>query len=189
MVAIQERFPRFTPEEYLAWEEQQDLKYEYVGGEVRAMTGGTINHGRIAVSFMGLLIPHLQGGSCLVLNSDVKVSIKQCSDYVYPDISVTCDERDRTATNFISYPCLIVEVLSPSTKNYDRWDKFNLYRRSDSLIDYVLVSSDAIEIVIYHRNDRGKWEIATYGVGDLVVLESVDLSFSIEQIYGDIVFS
>jgi len=133
MVATREHFPKLTPVEYLDWEEQQELRYEYLNGEVYAMTGGTLNHSRIGRNFLTMLTLHLQGKRCEAFNSDAKVQIAASNDYVYPNVSVTCDERDKTATKFIAHPCLIVEVLSPSTAAYDRRDKFNMYRRSDSL--------------------------------------------------------
>jgi Uma2 family endonuclease len=101
---------------------------------------------------------------------------------------VTCDRQDRTNTKFVSHPCLIAEVLSPSTEAYDRGDKFAMYRLSPSLQDYVLVSADKVAIDIYTKDDRGKWDILNYRSGDLVELASIDLTFPIEQIYEDIVF-
>jgi Uma2 family endonuclease len=189
MIAAQDQFPRLTPAEYLEWEEKQELKYEYVDGKIYAMTGGTLNHSEIAANFITLLKAKLRGGRCRVLNSDAKVQIAESSDYVYPDISVSCDDRDKTATKFLAHPCLIVEVLSPSTKAYDRWDKFNLYRRSEDLQDYVLVDTEQVEVALYSKNDRGKWEITSYVAGDLMELKSIDLTFSIDQIYEDIVFA
>jgi Uma2 family endonuclease len=120
----------------------------------------------------------------------------ETKDYVYPDVSVTCDERDRTAIQAIQYPCLIVDisaslnvkVLSPSTASYDRGDKFRLYRRNPSLQDYVLVDAEKIAIDLYRKNDRGNWEIFNYQLGDNIELQSIDLSFPIESVYEDIVF-
>jgi Uma2 family endonuclease len=188
MVAAREHFPKLTPVEYLDWEEQQELRYEYLNGEVYAMTGGTMNHSQIAGTFITLLNIHLRNSGCRVLNSDAKVQIAVSNDYIYPDVSVTCDERDKTATKFICHPCLIVEVLSPSTAAYDRRDKFNLYRRSDSLQDYVLVDTQKIEIDIYSKNDRGRWEIMSYAAGDSIELTSINLTFQIEQVFENIIF-
>jgi Uma2 family endonuclease len=177
---------RFTPEEYFAWEERQECKHEYMNGEVYAMTGGTINHSRVALNFGFMLMNHLRG-RCMVLNSDARVEVQRSRQYVYPDVSVTCDRRDLSNTNFVSHPCLIVEVLSPSTEAYDRGGKFKLYRRSSSLQDYVLVSADKIEIDLY-RKSAEKWEILSYSAGDLVELESINFTFPIEQLYQGIVF-
>ncbi len=193
MVALKEHFPlppRFTPAEYLAWEELQELRHEYVDGKIYAMTGGTVNHGRIALAIGSTMANHLRGSGCMVLNSDVKVQISESNSisYCYPDISATCDERDRQADKFISYPCLIIEVLSPSTEAYDRGKKFRKYRRSTTLQEYALVSTTDICLDIYRRNEKGKWELETYLEGDLVELQSINFTVAIEQIYEDIVF-
>jgi Uma2 family endonuclease len=189
MVVLKEHFPRFTPTEYLEWEERQEFRHEFVEGEVYAMTGGTLNHSAIAGNFHNILKNHLRGSGCKVFNSDAKVQILESNSYLYPDVSVTCDDRDRLATKFISYPCLIVEVLSPTTEAYDRGDKFALYRRSTTLQEYVLVSTNAMRVDLYQRNDRGRWEILSYATGDIIDLPSVNLSVPVIQFYEDIVLS
>ena len=183
MVTAYQNLPRFTPEEYLAWEEQQELRYEYLGGEIYAMTGGTVNHGQIAANLIAMLVLHLRGSDCRVLTSDVKVETKKSHEFIYPDVSVTCDAQDRSATKFISHPCLIAEVLSPSTEAYDRGGKFKLYQQSSSLRDYVLINSTKIEIDLYRKDDRHRWEIISYGLGDLIEFQSINLTFPIEQIF------
>jgi len=188
MIAVKDRFPKLTPAEYFIWEEQQLLRHEYLNGEVYAMSGGTQNHGRIASNLIFILKGHLRGGGCQVGNSDCRVNIFETQDYVYPDVSVTCDDRDRTAIQAIQYPCLIIEVLSASTANYDRGDKFRMYRRNPSLQDYVLVDAEKIAIDSYCKNDRGNWEIFNYQSGDNMDLQSIGLSFPIESVYEDIIF-
>jgi Uma2 family endonuclease len=188
MVALKEHFPKFTPEEYFAWEEQQLERHEYMDGEVYAMSGGTINHGDIALNFGVLLKTHMRGRGCKILNSDCRVKVVGTDKFVYPDTSVTCDERDKTTTQYISYPCLIIEVLSPSTEAYDRGNKFKMYRRNPSLQEYILVSADAIEVELFRRTETDIWRIINYQAGDTVELKSVNLTFPIEQIYEDIVF-
>jgi Uma2 family endonuclease len=188
MVAAQEHFPRFTPEEYFVWEEQQLHRHEYIDGEVYAMSGGSINHSNIAMNFGTMLKNHLKGSGCKTLNSDARVNIFESNNYIYPDLSVTCDDRDKTTPQYITYPCLIVEVLSPSTEAYDRGNKFKLYRRNPSLKDYVLVDSDKMAIDLYRKDDSGNWYILNYEVGDSLDLQSINLTFSIEQVYEDITF-
>ena len=189
MVALKEHFPKFTPEEYFAWEEQQLERHEYLDGEVYAMSGGTIAHGEIAGNFLALLKAHLRGSGCKTLNSDCRVSIVGATKYVYPDISVTCDDRDKTTSQYVTYPCLIIEVLSPSTEAYDRGNKFKMYRRNPSLQEYVLVSLEAIEIELFRKTETGDWRIINYQAGDMVELKSVNFTCQIEQIYEDIAFS
>ncbi len=191
MIATKEQFPKLTPDEYFAWEEGQTCRHEYLNGEVYAMSGGTINHSEISGNFFALLKSHMRGSGCKVLNSDARVNILRSTDYVYPDLSVTCDNRDKTTRQFITYPSLVVEVLSPSTAAYDRGNKFRMYRYNPSLKEYVLVDSESIAIEIFRRTDIDHidhWQILNYQSGDFVELQSVDLTFPIDQIYEDIVF-
>ncbi len=123
--------PPLTPQEYLEWEVQQPLRYEYFNGQVFAMAGGTLPHADIALNLASLLREPLRG-RCKVRNSDAKVGITDDGPFTYPDLSISCDERDRTARQFIRYPCVIIEVLSPSTEAYDRGGKFALYRRLEN---------------------------------------------------------
>ncbi|MBE9202696.1 Uma2 family endonuclease [Synechocystis salina LEGE 06099] len=189
MFAVPNQSPKLTPTEYFAWEEQQLHRHEYMNGEVYAMSGGTRNHSRIALKFGALLDNHLSNGSCQVLNSDCRVKIIETNDYTYPDVSVSCDPRDKTTDQYITYPCIIVEVLSDSTEAYDRGNKFFRYRQNPQLQDYVLVSSQNIAIDLYRKNEAGRWEIITYRMGDIVELQSINLSFPIEQVYRGIDFS
>lgn len=188
MIAARDSDRHFTPEEYFAWEEKQLERHELIDGRVYAMSGGTQNHSAIKLNIGSLIKAHLRGRKCSVFNSDLKVNILNTSNYTYPDLSVTCDDRDRENANYITYPCSIVEVLSDSTEAYDRGKKFEKYRRNPNLVDYVLVSSDEIAIDIYHKNEAGEWIIVSYREGDRVELKSIDLSLPIEQFYEGIVF-
>ena len=189
MVALKDNSSLFTPEEYFNWEEKQLERHEYIDGEVYAMSGGSVNHGRISIKFTAMLDTHLDDSSCLTGNSDIRVNIVETDNYTYPDASVTCDERDKNATKYITYPCLIIEVLSNSTEAYDRGGKFRMYRNNPVLRDYLLVSSSSIEMDLYHRNDTGDWLIINYQAGDTVELKSINLSFPIEQVYRNLVLT
>jgi Uma2 family endonuclease len=188
MVAAREHLSKFTPEEYFAWEEQQEVKHEYFEGEVYAMSGGTQNHSRVGGRLFSLVDLHLDNSECVVLTSDARVKIQESEKYLYPDVSVTCDERDRETPQFITHPCLIVEVLSPSTEAYDRGDKFELYRRSTSLREYALVSADKIAIDLHRKDDLNRWQSIYFRAGDTVELESINLTFPIERVYRGIEF-
>ncbi len=183
MIAAKENSPKLTPAEYFAWEEKQLEKHEYIDGEVYAMSGGSKNHSLVSVRLLTLFSNHLEGKNCETGNSDLRVNIVGTSNYTYPDASVTCDERDKTTTQYITYPCLIVEVLSDSTEAYDRGGKFRMYRNNPVLQDYLLVSSTTIEMDLYHKNDKGEWLIINYKEGDTIELKSINLSFPIEQVY------
>jgi Uma2 family endonuclease len=153
------------------------------------MSGGSRNHSLIAVRFTTLFSNHLDGSSCDVSNSDLRVKNAISQNYTYPDVSVTCDDRDKTTTQYITYPSLIVEVLSPSTEAYDRGGKFRLYANNPVLRDYLLVSSTSIEIDLYHKKDNGEWIIINYKEGDMIELKSINLTFTIAQIYRGLVLT
>jgi Uma2 family endonuclease len=188
MIVARDNDRHFTPEEYFSWEEKQLERHELIDGRVYAMSGGTQNHSAIKLNVGSLIRSHLRGNPCRVFNSDLKVNILNTPNYTYPDLSVTCDGRDRENALYITYPCLIVEVLSDSTEAYDRGKKFEKYRRNPNLVDYVLVSSDEIAIDIYHKNDGGEWVILSYREGERVEFKSIHLSLPIEQLYEEIIF-
>jgi len=188
MIAARKKLPTLTPEEYFAWEEQQLFRHEYLNGQVYAMSGGTINHSEIALNLGTLLKTHMRGSGCKVLNSDARVNILKTTDYVYPDLSITCDDRDKITTQYITYPCLVIEVLSPSTEAYDRGNKFKMYRRNPQLQEYLLVDSEKIAIDLFRRTGPDTWQIISYQAGDAVELKSVNLTLPIEAIYEDIAF-
>ncbi len=161
MIANVQRY-FLTAAEYLAWEAEQPLKYEYIQGEAYAMTGGTLPHNDIAVNLTSALRTALRGTGCKVRMADAKVRISENGPYFYPDIVVSCDDRDRRAMDAISYPTLIIEVLSPSTAAFDRGDKFKFYRRIPTLQEYLLVDAEQVGIDCYRRGSTGKWELTAY---------------------------
>jgi Uma2 family endonuclease len=189
MIAAKENFPQLTPEEYFTWEEQQLEKHEYIDGQAYAMSGGSVNHGRLAIKFTAMFDAHLENSDCITGNSDIKINIVETKNYTYPDASVTCDDRDKTTALHFTYPCLLVEVLSNSTEAYDRGSKFRMYRNNPVLQDYLLVSSTKIEMDLYHKKDTGEWIIINYKEGDTIELKSINLSFAIEQVYRGLVLT
>lgn len=175
-----------SPAEYLEWEPQQDLKYEYVNGEAYAMTGDTIPHNAIAINLIAALRNQVRGSACRVLASDAKVGITEQGPFFYPDVLVTCDERDRRAIQFVQFPSLIVEVLSQTTEAYDRGAKFSQYRRLESLREYVFISSDRINVEIFRLNERGKWELTPYAINDTIQFTTIDFEFPIDLLYEEV---
>lgn len=190
------KFSDLTPQDYLKWEAKQPIKYEYINGQIYAMTGGTLPHADIALNLATALKNHLRGKGCKVRMADAKVRISESGPYYYPDLVVTCDELDRQAIKFIEHPCLIIEVLSPTTEAFDRGDKFKHYRRLNSLTEYVLISADKINIDCYRLNDHGKWEL-TYNLDETslenpeseIYFASVDFRLHISLLYEDVVIS
>lgn len=174
-----------TIEAYLDWEPRQELRYEFVNGSVFAMTGGSLPHNDIAINLLTALRPHIRPQGCRINMADAKVNITP-QIYRYPDLAVSCDERDKTALDALRYPKLIVEVLSPGTETLDRSDKFKEYRSLPSLQEYVLISSTQIEVEIYRRGEGRLWLYSSYQTGDVIKLESVGFEFPIELLYEDV---
>ena len=130
-----------TPEDYLAAEELSPMRHEYRDGEVFAMTGGTRNHHAISTNFLMAIAPRLRGSGCRAFVEGMKTRVEASNAFYYPDVVVTCDDRDRpNDEQYINHPTLIVEVLSPSTERYDRTEKFADNRANPSLCEYILVS-------------------------------------------------
>lgn len=178
--------PTLSVEEYLELEANSAVKHEYLDGHAYAMAGGTVDHGVIAVNVLAVLRAQLRGGPCRLFNSDVKVRLSP-SRFVYPDASVSCDRRDQTdgQAQFISYPRLIVEVLSPRTAEYDRGDKFGMYRALGSLETYVLVASERRAVEVRTRQVDGAWATTSFGPNDEVALPSIDCCCPVAAFYED----
>jgi Uma2 family endonuclease len=186
MVAIPDRI-LMTAEEYLAWEPTQEGRHEYWDGEVVAMSGRTRNHNRVSGNFFNLLDTALADRLCDVYIVDVKVQIEPGRKYFYPDVVVTCDERDRD-TQIVQFPCLIIEVLSPSTEAIDRGIKFAKYRQSSTLQEYVLVQVEQSGVEMFRRNEQGQRVLSEYALGDRLYLESVGVELAISDLYRQVQF-
>jgi Uma2 family endonuclease len=181
MIAVPHNY--FSVDDYLQWEEQQEEKHEYVNGLIYDMAGATENHVSLTGNFAAIILSHLRGTQCKVLSSDMKVNIAAKKIYYYPDILVTCDERDRQNKKHKSYPCLIIEVLSNSTEAKDRGVKFANYQTIETLQEYVLVNQQEQRIEVFRRTDRKFWLLQTYTAGELIELQSINLQISMDSIY------
>lgn len=178
-----------SPEEYLKLEELSPIKHEYIQGEVYAMAGASDIHVTICVNLVTLLRNHVRGSGCRVYMSDMKARIESQNIYYYPDVMVTCDERDKAFQSFKRHPCLIVEVLSNGTEGFDRGDKFADYQELETLQEYVLISQKRERVECFRRNAEGLWVLYSYTQGSEIHLASVDFRTGIDAIYEDVVFS
>jgi Uma2 family endonuclease len=183
MAAPLQQSLKMTIEEYLAWESQQEVRHEYVKGEVFAMTGGTIPHNDIALNVNRALYPHVRSQGCRINVSDVQVQVSPASPYYYPDIIVSCDSQDLNARKLIQSPKLIVEVLSPSTEARDRGEKFGYYQTILSLQEYVLIDSEKIAVEAYRRGEGRMWLYYPYNSGDVISFNSLEFECAIELLY------
>ena len=186
MVALPDRI-LMSYEEYLAWESTQEVRHEYFNGEVIAMAGGTRTHNRISFKFSKILDDALADRRCEVYIADVKVQVKPSKKYFYPDVVVTCDERDNEP-QLVLFPCLIIEVLSPSTEAYDRGFKFSQYRKLESLQEYILVQVDRPIVEVFQRNQDGQWVFSEYGLGDRIFLKSINVEIAVSDLYRQVQF-
>ncbi|MTJ51379.1 Uma2 family endonuclease [Anabaena sp. UHCC 0253] len=177
-----------SPTEYLEGEETSPIKHEYRQGQVYAMAGASNTHVIITGNVFAMLRNHLRGSGCQAYVADTKAHIELIDTYYYPDVIVSCDKRDKAFNNFLRYPCLIIEVLSPTTEAFDRGDKFADYRQLESLQEYVLVSQNRTNVEVFRRNAEGQWVFYSYGQGENIHLTSVDFQLAVADVYEDISF-
>jgi Uma2 family endonuclease len=191
---------KMTVAEYVAFERDSEGKHElvdgeliarheFVNGELIAMSGGTLDHGAIAVNFQAAILQALRGRPCTVYNSDVLVHVVETDLFAYPDATVVCGPRELSPENpnALVNPVVLVEVLSPSTANYDRGAKFQHYQRIPTLQAYVLVDSERARVERLERLPTGQWLI-TELVGRDAVLElaAIEVAIPLAAIYDKI---
>ena len=187
MIAQQQ--PQSMPvAEYLEWEPLQDIRYEFVWGQVYAMTGGSVPHNLIALNLYTAIRGLVRQQGCQAFVADVKLQVNDAGLYRYPDVMVSCDSRDRSNLKMIQYPCLIVEVLSPGTEALDRGRKFAEYRKLPTLQEYLLISADTMGVECFRRQQAGFWLYQPYGEGDIITLESIGFTGPIDLIYDELEF-
>ena len=182
-----ERTPMMSVEEYFELEENHpDTRYEYLNGYVYMMSGGSANHATISGNIYAILRNVLRGGRCRVYNSDMKVRVSE-KRYFHPDVTVSCDPRDRGTADLIQSPRLVVEVLFPSTEARDRGRKLQCYLACPSIEEYLLVDARSMRIEIY-RKEHNKWIYDAFEAGDEVELATLGIRFLVADAYEDVLF-
>ncbi|MGI0482843.1 Uma2 family endonuclease [Geminocystis sp. CENA526] len=182
----------YSLEEYYTLEENSDVRHEFCDGVIEEMTGGTINHNRIIRNLVRILDLAFQNTNREVFTSDLRLYIPECKKATYPDIMVIEGEvmLHNNRQDEVLNPCLIIEVLSPSTANYDRKDKFYYYRSIPTLKQYVLISQSDYAIESYTKTGENKWLFEeTKGEDIEVNLDSIEVRFPILNLYNDVNFS
>ncbi len=175
----------FDAAAYLAWEETQAGRNEYIAGEVFAMVGVRQSHNVATGNLYNVLRRELKGSSCRVFIESVKTRVEAADCFFYPDVVVSCDPRDRLTPEYISHPLLVVEVLSDSTAAFDRGGKFAAYRKLESLHEYVLVDVAAQRIEVFRRNPENHWVLYDFGAGDTLELASLALKLDLGELLDD----
>ena len=180
---------KFTIEEYLAMEEAATEKNEYYRGEIFAMSGAKMPHNRISVNLLIELGTKLKGKQCQPFGSDQRIHIEANTLFTYPDISIICGEPETLNNDNwnVLNPSVLIEILSPSTKNYDRGEKFKLYRDIPILKEYILVDSETIHIEIFRLNEARRWELEEYNAaGEMLYIRTINEYISLADIYAGV---
>jgi Uma2 family endonuclease len=180
------KIPAFTANDYLAWEPLQTERHEFVDGEVFAMAGAEDRHVTATMNIAFALRQHLAGSACKTYMSDMRLQVAASNSYFYPDVLVTCSAQDAASPQIKSEPTLLVEVLSPSTAAYDRGVKFSHYRNLPSLREYVLIDLDTRCTDVYRKGTDGLWVLHPFGVNQTVLLESMELQMTAQQLFAEI---
>ena len=181
----------YTPEEYLALEESAIDKSEYHDGEIVPMPGGTANHNKIAGNFYKKFPLTVNGQDYETFINDMRLWIPHTRRYVYPDIMVIQGEPIYQGSNktLVTNPLVIVEVLSNSTKDYDRGGKFLAYRSIPEFREYILIDQYSYHIEQFAKNSNSKWVLTEYDSDESVlILESVEFQMPLREIYKRINF-
>ena len=180
----------YTEAQYLAWEETAVEKSEYVDGEIRAMSGGSVPHASIPINIGGELRTALRGRSCRVLSSDMNVWA--AGALYYPDLSVVCGPITYRNGNkhIITNPIVVVEVLSPSTEPKDRGEKFIRYQQIETLRSYLLVSQTEPRVELFERGENGHWDYSMVaGLENAVEISSLGVTLVLSEVYDQVDFA
>jgi Uma2 family endonuclease len=172
-------------EQFLEWEEAQPSRHEFHAGEVFAMAGGTEQHSFLAIR-SAIQLGNRLPSRCRIHGSDMLVRVEATDSGVYPDVSVVCgkpqfhQDNPRALTN----PVLIIEVLSPSTRQYDLSGKFDLYRTIPSLREYLAIDSVRVEARLFQRQSDESWVLRVYeGIDAVIPLQLGPMNFELRELY------
>ncbi len=186
------KYPLISQEDYLAMERSATEKHEYFKGEVFAMSGASMDHNLIVNNINTLVLPFLKGKGCKMFGSDLRIHIPENTLFTYPDLSIICgtpvttsDEKD----NFIS-PSVLIEVLSKSTRDYDRGSKFTLYRSIRSLKEYITIDSLSVNVEVWKRNPDDSWVLHDFRIiTDSFTISTIGFTLQLSDIYEDVTFA
>jgi len=182
---------KLTIEEYLEFENASEEKHEYYQGEIFAMSGAKLNHNRIVMNTLFALRNKLTGKPCEPFGSDFRIHIPSNTLFTYPDISVFCSEIETLNNDQFNAlnPTVLIEVLSPSTKSYDRGDKFKLYRDIPTLKEYALIDSSSINVECFSKNEEKIWQLHEFKTEDASLqFPSLGISVALSEVYERVEF-
>jgi Uma2 family endonuclease len=191
---VKEPAPKYnyiSPEHYLEMERASDVKHEYYKGEVYAMSGASPAHNDVAYNINRLVAPFLHGKGCKLYGSDFRIYIPANSLFTYPDFSIVCgkSETPDVYTDNLTNPTVLIEILSKTTKDYDRGTKFNLYRSIKTLKEYILIDSTSISVEIFTGQGDNSWILTEFKqLSDNFFITTIGLTLQLRDIYEDVSF-
>lgn len=172
-------------DDYIEGEQRSEIRHEYIGGQVYAMSGGSEAHNAICLNLASAIRHHLRGNPCKVFMADMKLSLNIAEDdvFYYPDLLVTCDPADNEKY-FKTKPVALVEVLSPSTERLDRREKFLSYIALPTLREYVMIAQDKMAVTLFRKETD--WKAEHLRAGDHLNLPSIAFGFPLSGVYEDV---
>ncbi len=192
-MALTQKHPIFSKESYLDFERNQDNRHEFLDGNVYAMAGESLNHSKICFSLYRIVGNELRGKRCNGFSPNMKIATSDRGLFAYPDLAVVCGDPELfdNRKDIITNPTVIFEVLSPSTANYDRGEKFLRYANYiESLHDYILISQDEPFVEHFMKQENGGWEsVGIKGLDAILEIDSIECEINLAELYEQIDFS
>lgn len=183
------KYNYISAEDYLAIERESKEKHEYFEGQIYAMAGASNEHNDITYNINRIVAPFLHGKGCKLYGSDFRVHIPANTLYTYPDFTIVCGKAETTDiyTDNLTNPTVIIEILSASTKDYDRGSKFMLYRSINSLKEYILIDSTRISVELYSKQEDGKWLLSEFKqLTESFIIATIDVTLQLKDVYEDV---
>jgi Uma2 family endonuclease len=178
--------PIFTSSDYLAWEEEQTERHEFVAGELFLRDASEDRHVTVSGNLHAALHYHLRSSPCRIYAADMRLHIEKADAYFYPDVFVTCSKKDLESSKVKAEPIFIAEILSPSTAAYDRGLKFEHYRTIETLQEYAIIDPQRRHTDCYRKGADGLWVLHPFGLRETVVLRSVDLEIPFADLFAKV---
>lgn len=192
-MTLAKKHPVFTIEKYLDFERFSPERHEFLDGNVYAMAGESPKHSTICFNLYGITHNQLRGKNCRGFSPNMKIATNERGLYSYPDLAIVCGQpifHDQKSDVLLN-PIVIFEVLSPSTENYDRGEKFLRYTNYiESLEDYILISQDEPFVEHYKKTEHGGWEKSEIrDLSAVLEINSIDCRISLTDLYELVDFS
>ncbi len=178
-----------SPEQYLEMERISEIKHEYYKGEIFAMSGASWEHNVITYNINRIVAPFVHKKGCKLFGSDLRVHIPENSLFTYPDFTIVCENYHSAImyADNLTNPSVIIEILSKSTRDYDRGTKFNLYRNIKTLKEYLLIDSTSISIEIFARQNDNSWILTEFKqLSESFTITSIGLTLQLNELYEDV---